>query len=291
MAMAPAWLSAPRAALSHLDGVVVPAAASRFRSETAARVVAVVFRPRTTVVSAAAQRSLVAVAAATATVPAAAAGGDDEAGTPFVEEMRAAAMRLHSRDQARDGRNEAPMEPPIAKWQPTVDGYLRFLVDSKLVFQTLEAIVHRAAVPWYAEFRDTGLERSEPLRKDLEWFRQQGHAIPEPSAPGITYASSLEELSGKDPPAFVCHLYNVYLGHTAGGRIIGKKVGEKINLQKELEFYEWEGDLSQMQQNVRAKLNRVASGWSRAEKDRCLGEMEKAFTCSIDLRRHMFMLP
>jgi heme oxygenase len=75
-----------------------------------------------------------------------------------------------------------------------------------------------------AEFRDTGLERSEPLRKDLEWFRQQGHAIPEPSAPGITYASSLEELSGKDPPAFVCHLYNVYLGHTAGGRIIGKKV-------------------------------------------------------------------
>jgi heme oxygenase len=149
MAMALAWLSAPRAALSHLDGVVVPAAASRFRSETAARVGAVVFRPRTTVVSAAAQRSLVAVAAATATVPAA-AGGDDEAGTPFIEEMRAAAMRLHSRDQARDGRNEAqaPMEPPIAKWQPTVDGYLRFLVDSKLVFHTLEAIVHRAAVPW-----------------------------------------------------------------------------------------------------------------------------------------------
>jgi len=72
-------------------------------------------------------------------------------GTPFIEEMRAAAMRLHSRDQAaRDGKEEAqaPMEPPIAKWQPTVEGYLRFLVDSKLVFETLEAIVDRAAVPW-----------------------------------------------------------------------------------------------------------------------------------------------
>ena len=40
---------------------------------------------------------------------------------------------------------------------------------------------------------------------------------------------------------------------------VRQQVGEKINLQKELEFYEWEGDLSQMQQNVRAKLNRVAS--------------------------------
>jgi len=75
----------------------------------------------------------------------------DEVGTPFMEEMRAAAMRLHSRDQAaRDGKKEAqaPMEPPIAKWQPTVEGYLRFLVDSKLVFETLEAIVDRAAIPW-----------------------------------------------------------------------------------------------------------------------------------------------
>ena len=40
---------------------------------------------------------------------------------------------------------------------------------------------------------------------------------------------------------------------------VRQQVGEKINLQKELEFYEWEGDLSQMQQNVRARLNRVAS--------------------------------
>lgn len=75
-----------------------------------------------------------------------------------------------------------------------------------------------------AEFRNTGLERSEALKKDLEWFRQQGHTIPEPSAPGTTYASLLEELSDKDPQAFICHFYNVYFAHTAGGRMIGKKV-------------------------------------------------------------------
>lgn len=75
-----------------------------------------------------------------------------------------------------------------------------------------------------AEFKNTGLERSEGLAKDLEWFKEQGHAIPEPSSPGINYAQYVEELSEKDPPAFLCHFYNTYFAHSAGGRMIGKKV-------------------------------------------------------------------
>lgn len=75
-----------------------------------------------------------------------------------------------------------------------------------------------------AEFRNTGLERSECLAKDLEWFKQQGHSIPEPSSPGVSYAQYLEELSEKDPQAFICHFYNTYFAHSAGGRMIGRKV-------------------------------------------------------------------
>lgn len=75
-----------------------------------------------------------------------------------------------------------------------------------------------------AEFRNTGLERSEKLAKDLEWFKEQGHVIPEPSDPGVTYAQYLKQLSEKDPQAFLCHFYNIYFAHTAGGRMIGKKV-------------------------------------------------------------------
>lgn len=75
-----------------------------------------------------------------------------------------------------------------------------------------------------AEFRNTGLERSAGLAKDLEWFKEQGHAIPEPSEPGITYAEYLKELSEKDPQAFICHFYNIYFAHSAGGRMIGRKV-------------------------------------------------------------------
>jgi heme oxygenase (biliverdin-producing, ferredoxin) len=83
--------------------------------------------------------------AAATTEMAPAASGED--GKAFVEEMRAVAMRLHTKDQAREGEKK-PQAPPVAKWEPSVEGYLRFLVDSKLVFQTLEGIVGRAAVPW-----------------------------------------------------------------------------------------------------------------------------------------------
>ncbi|CAI9100137.1 OLC1v1037077C1 [Oldenlandia corymbosa var. corymbosa] len=202
----------------------------------------------------------------------------------FVEEMRFVAMKLHTRDQAKEGEKE-PQGQPVAKWEPSIDGYLKFLVDSKLVYDTLEKIVENPTFPEYAEFRNTGLERSERLAKDLEWFKEQGHAIPEPSAPGVSYAQYLEELSGKDPQAFICHFYNIYFAHSAGGRMIGKKVAEKLIDKKELEFYKWDGDLSQLLQNVRDKLNKVAESWTREEKNHCLEETEKSFKFSGEILR------
>jgi len=75
-----------------------------------------------------------------------------------------------------------------------------------------------------AEFRNTGLERSESLKEDLEWFKEKGYTIPEPSSPGLSYAQYLKELSVNDPQAFICHFYNIYFAHSAGGRMIGRKV-------------------------------------------------------------------
>uniref|UniRef100_A0A8R7NYM9 heme oxygenase (biliverdin-producing) n=1 Tax=Triticum urartu TaxID=4572 RepID=A0A8R7NYM9_TRIUA len=75
---------------------------------------------------------------------------------------------------------------------------------------------------------------------------EQDHTIPEPSAAGTACASYLEELCEKDPQAFICHFYNVYFAHTAGGRMIGKKVVEKILNKKELEFYKWESTMCQL---------------------------------------------
>lgn len=205
----------------------------------------------------------------------------------FVEEMRFVAMKLHTREQAKEGEKEVKEkeEEAVRKWEPTIDGYLKFLVDSKLVYDTLEGIVEKAVFPFYAEFRNTGLERSEKLAKDLEWFKEQGYTIPEPSSPGVTYSQILQELSEKDPQAFICHFYNIYFAHSAGGRMIGRKVAEQLLEKKELEFYKWDGDLSQLLQNVRDKLNKVAESWTREEKNHCLEETEKSFKHSGEILR------
>ncbi|KAI3811175.1 hypothetical protein L1987_20893 [Smallanthus sonchifolius] len=200
----------------------------------------------------------------------------------FVDEMRSVAMKLHSKDQSKEGEKETQGKP-WPKWEPTTDGYLKFLVDSKLVYDTLDKILDKAEFPEYADFRNTGLERAGNLAKDLNWFKEQGHLIPEPLSPGLDYSLYVEELSKKDPQAFICHFYNTYFAHTAGGRMIGKKVAAKILSGKELEFYKWDGDLSHLLQNVREKLNRVAENWTTDEKIRCLQETERSFKFNGDI--------
>ncbi|EXB85459.1 Heme oxygenase 1 [Morus notabilis] len=96
------------------------------------------------------------------------------------------------------------------------------------------------------ELRNTGLERSERLAKDLEWIKDQGHVLPEPSDLGVNYANYLKELSiVKDSHLILCHFYNLYFGHTAGGRIMAKRLCDE--------------------------------SWTREEKNQCLGETEISF--------------
>ena len=33
-------------------------------------------------------------------------------------------------------------------------------------------------------------------------------------------------LAATNPPEFICHFYNVYFAHSAGGKMIGRKVSE-----------------------------------------------------------------
>lgn len=47
----------------------------------------------------------------------------------------------------------------------------------------------------------------------------------------------LSELAHDCPPTFLCHYYNFYFAHTAGGRMIGAKVASMILDGQELAFY------------------------------------------------------
>ncbi|KAF7817517.1 putative inactive heme oxygenase 2, chloroplastic [Senna tora] len=212
----------------------------------------------------------------------------------ITEEMRFVAMRLRNingKKYSDDEKNidgaensnslEASSEDDNGSeddsWQPSMEGFLKYLVDSKLVFNTVERIVDESGDVSYAYFRKNGLERSEGLSKDLEWFSQQGLMIPDPSSPGLSYAKYLEELAETSAPLFLCHLYNIYFSHIAGGQVIARQVSKKLLERKELEFYRWEGDVSELLKDVREKLNMLAEHWSRDEKNRCLKEATKSF--------------
>lgn len=78
-----------------------------------------------------------------------------------------------------------------------------------------------------ASFCGTGLERSGSLAADIKWFEETYKlAAPAvtPDGPGATYAALIADLAKTDPQAFICHYYNFYFAHTAGGRMIGNKV-------------------------------------------------------------------
>ncbi|KAI3852510.1 hypothetical protein MKW98_001399 [Papaver atlanticum] len=205
----------------------------------------------------------------------------------FVEELRSVAMKLHVKEPPKEGGKKKTMAQILMGAEmPSLDGYVKFLVDSKLVYETLENIISNPTCSPCAELQHTGLERSGALANDLEWFREEMNMqIPSPTAYGITYACYLEEISLTNPKAIPCHFYDIYFGHAVGGRILGKKVAEKILENKELEFYKYNGELSEMLQNVREKLNVVAEGWSREEKDQCLEQTEISFKYSEDIMK------
>jgi heme oxygenase len=155
------------------------------------------------------------------------------------------------------------------------------------VYEAMEAIVASGASPIYAAFVDTGLERTEALSADIAWF-ERAHGMPAPPAdgPGAEYAAFLRDLAESSPPEFICHFYNVYFAHSAGGRMIGRKVSEMILDGKELAFYKWGGrGLETSLADVKEKLNQAAEGWSREEKDACLEETSKSFQLSGKLLR------
>jgi heme oxygenase len=149
-------------------------------------------------------------------------------------ELRGAAMKLHTRQQApKEG--EAPatakkMEPYVT----TQTDYLRFLVDSKHVYEALEDIVNTR--PELDVFRSTGLERVAALEKDIAFMMNEYSLdLPAVNSAGLNYADKLRSI--ESIPELVCHYYNFYFAHTAGGRMIGKQMSALLLEKRTLEFY------------------------------------------------------
>lgn len=126
------------------------------------------------------------------------------------------------------------MEEPKEKYVTTHDDYLAFLVDSKHVYEALEDIVNQRHE--LSQFRNTGLERTKALEQDIEFMVKEFHLKrPEVGEFGRMYATELRAI--ESIPEFMCHFYNYYFAHTAGGRMIGKQMAALLLDKKTLEFY------------------------------------------------------
>lgn len=192
------------------------------------------------------------------------------------DEMRPFAMKLHTRDQApKEGQQKA--ETPFTKWQPGRSNYLQFLVDSLRVYETLETIVAEHEV--LAPLRNTGLERTVALREDIQWMLDYDKTLTMPAcgAGGIQYSAFLSQLAKESIPKFLCHYYNHYFAHTAGGRMIGAKMAELLLEKKVLKFYSWDGDVKQLLDETRRKIDVIANTWTAEEKQKCLEETMLSF--------------
>jgi len=208
----------------------------------------------------------------------------------FVDQMRAVAMKLHTPQQSKKGKKEATeeQERPVSQWKPTLEGYLRFLVESKAVYDRMESIVAEAPDDTaYHAFKNTGLERGAKLKEDIDWLAKEHNLeVPVATGDGSEYADHLEQLAKTDTPAFICHFYNVYFAHSAGGRMIGRKVSEAVLEGKELNFYQWD-DLQGSLSNTKEKLNAEADKWTKDQKEHCLNETAESFKKSGALLRYV----
>lgn len=192
------------------------------------------------------------------------------------DDLRTYAMKLHTRDQSPKEGQQQP-QTPFTQWEPQRADYLKFLVDSLVVYETLEEIVHK--YPILAPFKSTGLERSQALKEDLVWMCEYDKELKVPSCGdrGIAYSIFLRQLASESIPKFICHYYNHYFAHTAGGRMIGKKMSEKLLENKLLKFYQWEGDVKELLEKVRTNIDILANTWSDEEKKACLEETMACF--------------
>lgn len=128
-------------------------------------------------------------------------------------ELRGAAMRLHTREQApKEGQAPSQAKPSGPPYVTTHADYLRFLVDSRHVYQALEDVVKTRDE--LAVFRQTGLERTQALEQDIAYMTSEYNLkLPAVGKAGREYAKLLRNM--ESVPRFVCHYYNFYFAHTA----------------------------------------------------------------------------
>lgn len=210
---------------------------------------------------------------------------------PILEELRNVAMKLHTREQSpKEGEAEAPADKPAEPYVPTQKDYLQFLVDSNAVYVVLEDIVNNNE-QLSSMFSNSGIERTQALETDISYMCDKYNLErPEVGCPGGMYAKELKAMvkNDDDIPEFMCHYYNYYFAHLAGGRMIGKQMSKLLLDGETLEFYKWGEDVNKLKARVKEQIEVMAKPWSRDERDKCINATAGAFRGGGGLNSYLF---
>jgi heme oxygenase len=102
-------------------------------------------------------------------------------------------------------------------------------------------------------------------------------SVPVCGQAGKDYSRFLRKVVDESLPRFMCHYYNHYFAHSAGGRMIGKKMGDMLFGGKVLSFYQWEEDVGVCLERTREKIDAMVEEWSDVQKRECLEETLSTF--------------
>eukprot|EP00293_Proteomonas_sulcata_P009674 CAMPEP_0184298480 /NCGR_PEP_ID=MMETSP1049-20130417/9282_1 /TAXON_ID=77928 /ORGANISM="Proteomonas sulcata, Strain CCMP704" /LENGTH=284 /DNA_ID=CAMNT_0026608625 /DNA_START=1 /DNA_END=855 /DNA_ORIENTATION=+ len=203
----------------------------------------------------------------------------------FTQEMRNKAMSLHTFSQApKEGtKKDTSTNTQVAEWQTTTDDFLQFLVDSQVVYEAFEQAVENGGL---TTFKNTGLERVEGLKEDIKFIETKYQTkAKSPTSQAKDYASFIINTAKNNEPVFVCHFYNYYFAHTAGGRMIGQKVMDSSFDGHLFNFYKWNGDVKEILAEVKGRIDGLAEKWTREQKDASLEATKDTFSKSGALLR------
>ncbi|KAF8821644.1 putative Heme oxygenase 1, chloroplastic [Cardiosporidium cionae] len=200
--------------------------------------------------------------------------------TSFVRDrLRKTTMEMHPTD----------ILPPV-----TADrkAFFQFLIDSCCVFNMLEDIVNTHTR--FEPLRNTGIELHDALKLDIQWMIEHfpedcdssltvGHA-------GRAYADHLKYLSLSSIPQFITHYYNIYFAHGAGGRLIGKEISKRLLEGYNLKFYILKEDTNLIKEDVKTRIDALASKWTPEEEEDCLDGIPDCFKFGQELLKYLYPL-
>lgn len=120
---------------------------------------------------------------------------------------------------------------------------IRFLTETRRIHTSLSLGLRSTSHHIYDPFLQFPIDRSTQISYDLSAIRSQFGLEFDPvgedhfqATPGIRYARLLDELTFRDPYAFLSHVYATSFAHVSGGKLIASRIENALGIDPLLTY-------------------------------------------------------